>query len=141
MKHCISSTGYPYVTLKAKIYFIHRLLADHFIPNPEKKREVNHKNGIRTDFRLANLEWVTREENQRHSWSESNRKAVWQDKDGYLHHASKPVNQYDSDGNFITQYGSTALAAKKNGWHPYSVQYALDKRSGYYKGYTWTYAR
>lgn len=46
---------------------VHRLVAQVFIPNPHCKPEVNHKNAIKTDNRSANLEWVTRLENARHS--------------------------------------------------------------------------
>lgn len=43
--------------------YIHRLVAEHFIPNPSHKRYVNHKNCRRDDNRVDNLEWATAKEN------------------------------------------------------------------------------
>lgn len=72
MKHTMTTTGYPAVSLHnetgQKICRLHRLLAIAFIPNPENKKDINHKNGIKTDFRLDNLEWATRSENIKHSY-------------------------------------------------------------------------
>jgi hypothetical protein len=43
---------------------IHRLIAIHFIPNPENKPDVDHINRIRDDDRIENLRWATKQENQ-----------------------------------------------------------------------------
>lgn len=71
----ITRDGYLKVHLsnngKTKEYFLHRLIAAQFIPNPNNLPEINHKDGNKTNNNISNLEWCTRGENMWHAANNS----------------------------------------------------------------------
>lgn len=73
LKPNLNRCGYLQVTLccggKQKHMYVHRLVAQAFVPNPESKCEVNHIDGDKTDNRAENLEWSTAFENMRHAYA------------------------------------------------------------------------
>ncbi len=74
LKPITNESGYQYVTLckkgkKKRNYYIHVLVAKTYIPNPKNKTEVNHKNRIKSDNSVSNLEWMTHSENVKHYYS------------------------------------------------------------------------
>lgn len=68
----VNNVGYYRVCLydkknnRKKRYFRHRLVALHFIDNPNNYEEVNHIDGDKSNNNVSNLEWITREQNERH---------------------------------------------------------------------------
>ena len=72
LKRMTFPSGYEYVHLcngkgKTKLFRVHRLVAETFIPNPDNSPEVNHKDGNKQNNSVDNLEWCTNLENIQHS--------------------------------------------------------------------------
>lgn len=110
---------------KHKNLFHHRVLAEHFIPNPENKLCVNHKNGIKTDNRLDNLEWVTYSENMNHALENK------------LNKSEKSVVQISLDGFILNEYKSHQEASRQTGILQHNITRVVNgvrKKAG---GYIW----
>ncbi len=68
MKKSISAFGYERIQLKDRKYHVHRLILTSFIGINKDKKFTNHKNGIKTDNRLINIEWITASDNLKHAY-------------------------------------------------------------------------
>lgn len=67
---------------KKRIWKIARLVALAFLPNPENKPQVNHKDGNKRNNRLSNLEWATRSENMKHAYQNGLERALAGEENG-----------------------------------------------------------
>jgi hypothetical protein len=124
--------------IKYRIY-IHRLVAMTFLENKENKEEVNHINGIRTDNKLSNLEWVTRSENHYHRYKVLKQKGVNFGKTGILNWNSKKVAKMDNLNNIIDIYPGVMEAMRKTNINEASIRsciYGKQKTAG---GFKWQY--
>ena len=67
VKPQINGTGYYRVGIGKKLKFVHRLVAQKYLPNPDNLPQVNHKDGNKLNNHVDNLEWVSNRENSLHA--------------------------------------------------------------------------
>jgi hypothetical protein len=130
-----NGTGYIRVRLERKHHYVHRLVALAFIANQQWKPQVNHKNGIRTDNTVENLEWVTHSENIKHSFDKLGRKPRPKGKDNPL---SKPIIGICMKTETEVYYDS-ATEAVKDGFNGSSISSVCNGRTKSHKGFHWRF--
>lgn len=118
LTQCKNDNGYMCVVLsrngKTFCKKVHRLVAIAFIKNPFNKREVNHKDGNRTNNNVSNLEWATGSENIKHSYEKLGRVGFFTGKKGKDCPNSKLVLQL-KNGKEVGRFYGTLEASRKTG--------------------------
>ena len=133
----VQNNGYIHVCLskngKTQIKTVHRIVAQAFLPPIEGKKEINHINGIKTDNRAENLEWVSHRENVIHAISNGLFFDIRKIKD--RSYASKPVAKI-KDGIVVKTYKSMSDAAKCENISLSAMQWRTTHNS-VVNGYSW----
>ena len=152
-----TKTGYLQVKLskngKKDTFYVHRIVAETFLPNPENKPEINHKiegkKGKKINIVIFNedgtinkekttIEWVTRKENNNYATrNERAGKAISKaNTNGKL---SKKVLQYTLDDEFVREWPSAAECGR-NGFCQGHVSRCCQGKRKSHKGFKWCYA-
>ena len=130
-----SKSGYLQVFIKNDIdgdfknQYIHRLVAIHFIENPNNKKEVNHIDGNKLNNTLENLEWCTSSENQKHRQNILGKRKTSQ----------RRIGKFSKDGKLLEEFDSITSAAKSFNKSRVNIDNALQKKQKTAYGYIWKY--
>lgn len=124
---------------KARKEFIHRLVAEAFIPNPDNLPCVNHKDEDPRHNDVSNLEWCTYEYNTNYGTNIERRVEHTAYKRGGDNVGAKRVYQYDMQGNLVNEYPSVADASIATGYNKKSIAKACSGGLKKYQNYVWSY--
>lgn len=156
LKQTINKYGYCKVTLQKdkykKMYSVHRLVAEAFIPNYNKLPQVNHIDGDKQNNHVANLEWCT----AKHNMNEAVRTGLFDNckkiqKENAVKNnlnkyhilanevTKKKVAQYDKQNNLLNTYESISEASRKTGITITSISYSANGKRKTAGGFIWRF--
>lgn len=139
--------NYIYAKDVGRYCLLHRLIAETFIPNPENKPQVNHKDGNKYNNNVNNLEWCTQSENNIHAFKmgltiESRKKAAKRMKiiGKDISYKVKPIDVF-KDGMLVNSYNSIKEACEALDLCGSNVVDCLKGNRKTSKGYTFAYRK
>jgi hypothetical protein len=116
---------------KKKPFFVHRLVAEAFLPNENNHPVVNHIDGNKSNNDMSNLEWCTRSENDKHAFKLGLRKVT-------CGGTSKSVIKIDPKTGYVLDvYRSMSEAARENDITVQSISYCINGKQEISKGFKW----
>ena len=139
LKPAYRGNGYLFVSLckngKKKMFSIHRLVAEAFLPNSNNLPEINHKDENKANNCASNLEWCDRKYNVNYGTGKkrSAEKRTNNEK------TSKSVKQFDLQGNYIREFPSISEVQRRLGYSFQNISSACLGKYNQAYGYRWSY--
>lgn len=117
-----------------KKHMVHQLIALTFIPNPEGKPYVDHKDGNRHNNAVDNLRWCTHAENMNFPGVRNTMSIIRQ---GSLNHYAKSIKQYTLDGILVKEWDCMSVAARAYNVSIAAISSCASGKLAHVKGYVW----
>jgi hypothetical protein len=140
LKPKYAGAGYQQVCLGAGNYrYVHRIVAQAFIPNPDALPQVNHLDGVKSNNAATNLEWCSRSGNLKHAYEAGllDKSACKNPKSGYEHGRSRAVVMSSISGHIQITYPSIRNASAETGVDASSIHGALHGKFKQAGGWRW----
>lgn len=143
LSQCVSTRGYLRVTVGGKKIAVHRIMAEAFLKKMDGYDQVNHKNGIKTDNALHNLEWSNNSENQKHRYRVLGHKSGLLGKTGSKNANSKPCVAISMKDGTFHNFDCAEEAVRRGfaRWSAAVSKACLGRRPAHsqFNGHVWSY--
>lgn len=137
LKGCITSgyrsVKFTFIDGHQQRFYVHRLVAEHFIREPRDGEVVNHKDGNKLNNNVNNLEWVTQRDNILHYYHEIQTEKHTRKNNG----KKTPVIQYDLEWNELARFDSVSEASRATEIKIGAISYVINGRLEHTGPYRW----